>query len=88
MLRRLRARTGEQLVLISVGGIETADDVWQRIRAGAALVQLYTAFIYEGPLLPRRLNHGLRQHLQASGFATLNAAVGSESPMEVRPTGP
>jgi dihydroorotate dehydrogenase len=83
ILRRLRGRAGDRLVLISVGGIETADDVWQRIRAGATLVQLYTAFVYEGPLLPRRLNQGLRQHLQAGGFASINAAVGSERPAEV-----
>jgi dihydroorotate dehydrogenase len=84
VLRRLRARTGDRLVLISVGGIETADDVWERIRAGATLVQLYTAFIYEGPLLPRRLNEGLRQRLETGGFVDVNAAVGTEGPVEQR----
>ena len=61
-----------------MGGVETADDVWQRIRAGATLVQLYTAFVYEGPALPRRLHQGLRQHLRASGFHSINEAIGTE----------
>ena len=58
VLRRLRARTEGRLTLIAVGGIETADDAWERIRAGATLVQAYTGFIYGGPLWPRRLNAG------------------------------
>ena len=59
MLRRVRERTGERLVLISVGGVESADDVLQRLRAGASLVQLYTAFVYEGPLLLWRIHRQL-----------------------------
>ena len=78
VLRRLRARVGDRLVLISVGGVETADDVWQRIRAGATLVQLYTAFVYEGPLLPRRLHAGLRERLREAGLRNVNEAVGRE----------
>lgn len=65
VLRRLRARVGETLVLISVGGIETADQAWARIEAGATLVQVYTAFIYEGPLLPKRLASGIAEHTAA-----------------------
>lgn len=59
VLRRLRAKVGEQLVLISVGGIETAEQARERIHAGATLVQIYTAFIYEGPWLPSRLARGI-----------------------------
>lgn len=59
VLERLKERVGERLVLISAGGIETVDDVRERLAAGAALVQVYTAFVYEGPLLPYRLNAGL-----------------------------
>jgi dihydroorotate dehydrogenase len=59
VLRRLHARTGDRLVLIAAGGIETADDAWARLEAGATLVQAYTAFIYEGPLWPRRIQAGL-----------------------------
>jgi dihydroorotate dehydrogenase len=59
VLRRLHSRAGDRLVLIAAGGIETADDAWERLEAGAALVQAYTAFIYEGPLWPRRVHAGL-----------------------------
>ncbi len=59
VLVRLKSRVGDRLVLISAGGIETADDVRQRLAAGASLVQVYTAFVYEGPLLPYRLNRAL-----------------------------
>ncbi|MFZ1864943.1 MAG: quinone-dependent dihydroorotate dehydrogenase [Polyangiales bacterium] len=61
VLKRLRGKVGDRMVLISVGGIETAEQAWERIRAGATLVQLYTAFIYEGPLLPSRLAAGVAQ---------------------------
>jgi len=61
VLQRLRARLGDELVLISVGGIETAEQVWERIQAGATLVQIYTSFIYEGPLLPSRLARGVAE---------------------------
>src|SRR5215469_5633408 len=66
VLRRLHARTGDRLVLIAVGGIETPDDAWERLQAGATLVQAYTAFIYEGPLWPRRIHVGLAARLRSS----------------------
>ena len=66
VLKRLRARAGDRLVLISVGGIETPEQAWERIQAGATLVQIYTAFIYEGPFLPTRLAKGVAQ-LQKKG---------------------
>jgi dihydroorotate dehydrogenase len=59
VLRRLHARTGDRLVLIAAGGIETADDAAERMAAGATLVQAYTGFIYGGPLWPRRVQAGL-----------------------------
>ena len=77
VLRRLRAKVGDRLVLIAVGGIETADDAWERITAGASLLQGYTGFIYGGPLWPRRIHRGLSRKLAASGFADLRAAIGS-----------
>ncbi len=82
VLRRLYRRVGDQLVLISVGGIETADDAWERITAGASLVQGYTGFVYGGGLWARDVHEGLAQRLRAGGFATLADAVGSATPRE------
>ena len=59
MLRRLHDRTGDRLVLIAAGGIESADDARERLAAGATLLQAYTAFIYEGPLWPHRVQAAL-----------------------------
>jgi dihydroorotate dehydrogenase len=59
VLRRLRARVGTRIVLISAGGIETGADADARLRAGATLVQAYTGFIYGGPLWPRRVQREL-----------------------------
>ena len=55
-MRLLRDRVGPDLTLIGVGGITTAEDARARLDAGATLLQGYTAFIYEGPLWPRRIN--------------------------------
>ena len=67
VLRRLHARAGDRLVLIAAGGIETPDDAWERLRAGATLVQAYTAFVYGGPLWPRQMHAGLAARLRAAG---------------------
>jgi dihydroorotate dehydrogenase len=66
VLRRLRARAGDRLVLIAAGGIETPDDAWERLAAGATLVQAYTGFIYGGPLWPRRMHAGLGRRLRGN----------------------
>ncbi len=79
VLRRLRARVGSRLVIISVGGIESAADIWQRIRAGATLVQAYTGFIYGGPLWPRRLHRELAALVRAAGLASLEQAIGLDA---------
>jgi len=71
ILRRLRARVGTRLVLVSVGGIETADDVWNRIQAGATLVQAYTGFIYGGPFWPRRIHRELAARVRAAGMSSI-----------------
>ena len=78
VLRRLRARVGERLVLISVGGVETAADAWARIGAGATLVQGYTGFVYGGPLWPRRVHRGLSARLRAAGLTSVRDAIGRE----------
>ncbi|HWJ43147.1 MAG TPA: hypothetical protein VNR67_06920, partial [Solirubrobacterales bacterium] len=81
VLELLSARV-ENLPLISVGGIETADDAWQRILAGAVLVQAHTGFVYGGPLWPRRLNRDLARILAASPYATIEEAVGKGRPTQ------
>jgi len=65
--------------LIGVGGIFTAQDAWEKICAGASLVQLYTGFIYKGPRIVRQINEGLVEILRREGFANIEAAVGSRA---------
>ncbi|MGH3326825.1 MAG: quinone-dependent dihydroorotate dehydrogenase [Streptomycetales bacterium] len=77
VLRRLRGRTGDRLVLVAVGGIETGDDAWECIRAGATLVQAYTGFVYGGPLWPRRIHAELGRRARAAGCTSLAEAVGA-----------
>lgn len=77
-LRDFRKATGGALPLVGVGGIATAADAWQRIRAGASLVQLYSAMVYEGPGIARRITAGLERLLADSGYASIAAAVGTE----------
>ena len=76
-LRGFRSASGGAIALVGVGGIATAEDAWARIRAGASLVQLYSAMVYEGPGLARRINAGLVRLMQRDGFATIAEAVGS-----------
>ncbi|WP_306367064.1 quinone-dependent dihydroorotate dehydrogenase [Nocardiopsis sp. CC223A] len=80
VLRRLRARVGDRVTLIAVGGIDTPEDAWARIRAGATLVQGYTGMIYGGPLWPRRIHRGLARLVRAAGYTSIADAVGSEVP--------
>lgn len=77
VLRRLHARVGDRLVLISVGGIETVDQAWERILAGASLVQGYTGFIYGGPFWARRIHKGLARKVREAGYASVADAVGA-----------
>ncbi len=77
VLRRLYGRVGNRLTLISVGGIETVDDAWDRITAGASLLQGYTGFIYGGGLWAKHIHDGLAARLRDGGFASLTDAVGS-----------
>ncbi|WP_280263136.1 quinone-dependent dihydroorotate dehydrogenase [Nocardia wallacei] len=77
VLRRLYARVGDKLVLISVGGIENADHAYERILAGATLLQGYTGFIYGGPFWTKHIHRGLAQRLRADGYASITDAVGA-----------
>ena len=79
VLRRLYDRAGDRLVLIGVGGIETPEDAWERITAGATLLQGYTGFVYGGGLWAKHIHDGIAQRLRAGGFTSLQQAVGSAS---------
>jgi dihydroorotate dehydrogenase len=76
MIADLYELTGGRIPLIGVGGIFTAEDAWEKIAAGASLVQLYTGFIYQGPNIAQEINEGLANILAREGFANLDAAVG------------
>ena len=77
-LRAFRSASGGAIPLIAVGGIASADDAWQRIRAGASLVQLYSALVYHGPGLAREIANGLAERLEHAGMASIAEAVASE----------
>jgi dihydroorotate dehydrogenase len=69
--------TRGSLPLIGVGGIASGADAYAKIRAGASLVQLYSALVYEGPGLVGRIKRDLAQALRRDGFSNLSQAVGS-----------
>jgi dihydroorotate dehydrogenase len=77
-LRDFHAVSQGAIALIGVGGIATAEDAWARIRAGASLVQLYSAMVYEGPGIARHITRGLERLMRRDGFETIAEAVGSE----------
>lgn len=77
-LRDFRKATGGAMPLVGVGGIATAEDAWARIRAGASLVQLYSAMAFAGPGIARTITKGLERLMRRDGFATIAEAVGSE----------
>ncbi len=77
-LRDFRAATGGAMPLVGVGGIATAEDAFARIRAGASLVQLYSAMVYHGPGIARRIVRGLEKLLKKNGFSSVAEAVGTQ----------
>jgi dihydroorotate dehydrogenase len=76
MIAELYELTSGRIPLIGVGGIFTAEDAWEKIAAGASLVQLYTGFIYEGPRIAQQISEGLAKILEREGLPSLEAAVG------------
>ncbi|MBA3730274.1 MAG: quinone-dependent dihydroorotate dehydrogenase [Sphingomonas sp.] len=76
-LRTFRNASGGELPLIAAGGIASVDDAWARIAAGASLVQLYSALVYHGPGLARRIADGLAERLDQRGMSSIADAVGS-----------
>ncbi len=77
IVRHLHRQTRGALPIIGVGGIFSDADAWEKITAGASLVQIYTGLIYEGPAINRQIVRGLLRRLRENGFATLAQAVGT-----------
>jgi dihydroorotate dehydrogenase len=77
-LRDFRKATGGAIPLIGVGGIASTEDAWARIRAGASLVQLYSALVYHGPGLAGRIVSGLAKKVREHGLTSIAEAVGTE----------
>jgi dihydroorotate dehydrogenase len=76
VIRHLFKQSGGKVPIIGVGGIFNADDAWDKITAGASLVQVYTGLVYEGPGLVRGIVRGLLERMSVAGVKTLSAAVG------------
>jgi dihydroorotate dehydrogenase len=80
VLRALRVRVGNGLVLVGVGGVGSGADAYAKIRAGATLVQLYTALSFEGPRLVGRIKRDLLKFMERDGFANISQAIGADLP--------
>ena len=78
VVRRIHRRARGALTIIGVGGVRTADDAWEKIAAGASLVQVYTGFVYEGPRMAARLLRGLLRRMEREGVRDVRALVGAE----------
>jgi dihydroorotate dehydrogenase len=78
MLRQMRGRVGAQIVLVGVGGISSGTDAYAKIRAGASLVQLYTALAHEGPGLVARIKRELLACFARDGYSTVTEAIGAD----------
>jgi dihydroorotate dehydrogenase len=79
VIRKIYRHSGGRLPIIGVGGIFTAQDAFDKIAAGASLLQAYTGFVYSGPSFARDINRGLAEILKDRGFDSLDDAVGSGS---------
>jgi dihydroorotate dehydrogenase len=77
VIRHLRRQTQGKLPIIGVGGIFSADDAWEKITAGATLLQIYTALVYEGPAVVKEIIAGIVTRLEERGFKRLEDAVGT-----------
>jgi dihydroorotate dehydrogenase len=84
MIAELYELTKGRIPLIGVGGIFNAEDAWEKICAGASLVQLYTGFIYQGPNIANEINEGLAKLLRREGFVNLEDAIGCDNPRRSR----
>ncbi len=80
IIRRLRKKSEGKLPLIGVGGIDSPQSAWERIAAGASLIQIYTGWIFKGPSLVPNILEGLSKQLNYHGFKDISDAIGSEAP--------
>ncbi|HWO43199.1 MAG TPA: quinone-dependent dihydroorotate dehydrogenase [Candidatus Eisenbacteria bacterium] len=78
-VRHLYKQLGARLPIIGVGGVFSAADAYEKIKAGASAVQIYTGFIYEGPAAVRKINRGLLRLLERDGLKSIGEAVGLEN---------
>ncbi|USB32216.1 quinone-dependent dihydroorotate dehydrogenase [Paenibacillus sp. YPG26] len=78
IISRIYRQTEGRLPIIGSGGIFSSEDAYEKIRAGASLVEIYTALIYEGPEINRRIHRGLRELLARDGFSHISEAVGAD----------
>lgn len=76
IIRYIYQQTQGQMPIIGVGGIFTAEDAWEKITAGACLVQTYTGWIYEGPMMVHRILAGLLTKLEENGLTSISQAIG------------
>jgi dihydroorotate dehydrogenase len=79
VIRHVYRQTKGRLPIIGVGGIFNADDAWEKIQAGASLVQIYSGLVFEGPALVKNIVNGVQRRLTERGFSTLQSAIGSAS---------
>jgi dihydroorotate dehydrogenase len=82
VIRFIWQQTAGQLPIIGVGGIFTPEDAWEKITAGACLIQVYTGWIYEGPAMLRHILKGLLSKLEQSGLNSISEAVGLQGKTE------
>ena len=80
VMKRLHERTKNKVHLIGVGGIDSPSAAWERITAGASLVQIYTGWIFKGPILVPEIMKGIGKQLEIHGFKNISEAIGSQAP--------
>ena len=79
MIRKIYRLTKGKIPIIGVGGIFTAEDAWNKIAAGASVVQLYTGLVFEGPGIAKSIVKGLKKRLESEGFESISDVVGIEA---------
>jgi dihydroorotate dehydrogenase len=88
VVRHLHRQSGGRVPIIGVGGVFSGADAWEKITAGATLVQVYTALVFEGPTVVRRIVADLKRRLAEEGLRRLQDAVGIQNTSSGRPAGP